>query len=684
MDNISPAIAAVIAKLTTQDQSKVTLSLTELDSHANMVVLGCNSYVFESTGRTCNVKPFDSSLGTAPNVPIVDGAIAYECPYSSKTYILIVRNALYIPRLTNNLVPPFIMREAGVEVNETPKIHCEDPRIEDHSISFPDSSLRIPLQLVGIFSCFQTRKPSEDELFQFKKLFLTPDASDWNPHCTSFASNERSMLDFRGEISEKSRWLKDPQIFENNDDDGAIHSLEPVTVEKWNEQLDANISCAFSCPCELEEADHDGFTHAINSRGDVSKFSASIGSINTQSNESKQDLFDPLGPSTMGWDKLEKSLESVLDPKLLSNVKAHLASAEAARPKGISPSALSKLWMIKENLAEGAIEQNTQLCRQSADNNLSRQYTTNDRMLRYKRLQSVFYTDTMFALKNKSVRQYTCCQVFVSDKGFVAVYPMRSQEEFPTALHWFCKEVGVPVNLIADAHRSQTSFEVRRFCDQVGTTMRVLEKGTPWANRAELYIGLLKEAVRKDLRESNALMSLWCYCIQRRAKIHNAIPRPLFQNKRLSPHSATFGAQGDISNICNFGWYEWVYYRDHGSFPENKEKLGRVLGPVPNKGNEMSQAVLTSRGTVIPRRTLRKLRRVEIHSESEKRKRDLFDDIILKKLGDSMSKPTSPSSFPTDHVPYSDGVEPESFTFPEDNDPLDQGGRTTFQKPITD
>ena len=80
----------------------------------------------------------------------------------------------------------------------------------------------------------------------------------------------------------------------------------------------------------------------------------------------------------------------------------------------------------------------------------------------------MFYTDMIFALKHKSKRQYTCCQVFVSDKGFLAVYPMKSQEEFQMALHWFCKEVGVPVSLVVDAHRSQTSHEVRQFCDQVG------------------------------------------------------------------------------------------------------------------------------------------------------------------------------------------------------------------------
>ena len=53
-----------------------------------MVVLGKNSFIFELTGRTCNVKPFDSALGTAANIPIVDGALAYERPHTTKTYVI--------------------------------------------------------------------------------------------------------------------------------------------------------------------------------------------------------------------------------------------------------------------------------------------------------------------------------------------------------------------------------------------------------------------------------------------------------------------------------------------------------------------------------------------------------------------------------------------------------------------
>ena len=110
-------------------------------------------------------------------------------------------------------------------------------------------------------------------------------------------------------------------------------------------------------------------------------------------------------------------------------------------------------------------------------------------------------------------------------------------------------------------------------------------------------------------------MVLWDYCMERRALIHNAIPRPLFQANGLSSHETTFGSQADISNICRYAWYDWVYYKNPSSFPESKWKLGRVLGPIKNEGNEMAQAILTSQATVVPRRTVRGLSRAELISE---------------------------------------------------------------------
>lgn len=59
-----------------------------------MAVVGKDAFVFEATGRTCNVTPFTKDLGIAENIPIVDAAIAYDEPMSGETYILLIRNAL--------------------------------------------------------------------------------------------------------------------------------------------------------------------------------------------------------------------------------------------------------------------------------------------------------------------------------------------------------------------------------------------------------------------------------------------------------------------------------------------------------------------------------------------------------------------------------------------------------------
>ena len=182
--------------------------------------------------------------------------------------------------------------------------------------------------------------------------------------------------------------------------------------------------------------------------------------------------------------------------------------------------------------------------------------------------------------------------------------------------------------------------------------MRILETETQWANRAELYIGLFKESIRKDLSRTNCPLVLWDYCAERRAAIHNVIPRDLFQLNGSNPTSATFGTQGDISNICTFDWYDWCYYREEGGtqFPFQKRSLGRVLGPIKNQGNEMTQAVLTIKGKVVPRRTCAPLLTAEIHSPSEQAKRKKFDEEILRILGDSISLPEKLPPLDTDDL----------------------------------
>ena len=198
---------------------------------------------------------------------------------------------------------------------------------------------------------------------------------------------------------------------------------------------------------------------------------------------------------------------------------------------------------------------------------------------------------------------------------------MKKKSEVLQAVKQFAKEVGAPDAIIADMAGEQMSRDLKRFCNDIGASIRALEEGTPWSNKAELYIGLLKEAVHKDLRESNAPMAFWNYCVERRARINNLTAKVSFKLHGTIPFMATMGEEGDISSLCQYKWYDWCYYREgSATFPDNKEVLGRVLGPARGEGNEVCQWVLKASGHVVPRRLLRPLQVAEIHSDVEARK----------------------------------------------------------------
>ena len=222
-------------------------------------------------------------------------------------------------------------------MNDVPKLHTKNSTVKDHSISFHDEpDLLIPFHLSGIISYFCTRISEKKELFDCKNLFLTPDASDWNPHFTSVESSEKSMLNFKCKISEKGRWFRDPQIFDGTEE---LPILSSVTVDQWNDHIDSNISSAYI----VDNADimKNDFASAINLRGVLSSFSASIGS--TVNGESS-DLFYFDIQMISDWHNFEVSLRSKLNPTQISFVK--IKAVEVARSRGVSLCWLKYGWSM--------------------------------------------------------------------------------------------------------------------------------------------------------------------------------------------------------------------------------------------------------------------------------------------------------------------------------------------------
>ena len=408
-----------------------------------MPVVGSSAYILNESGESAEVNAFSPDYPTR-NIPIVDAALQYESPYDGKTYILVIRNALYVPSMKNNLIPPFILREAGIEVNDVPKIHMDDPDEMAHSLFFTETNLRIPLSLWGIFSYLPVSKPSEDELTSNDDVYLlTP--SRWNPHSSAYASNESNMLDWQGNIKP----VTDRQtilLSDIPDDDSvssavAMGSIETKAILDILDSIDEEPPAPTfpKVPLDADEVAstyarvdpllNDHSLHAaLSSECQFSKYKTSIGAVHAHSCKYLFEDSDPVG-ALDGDDSHHATASAVdlapphhhpvgnyegylidqnacsadisaMDTLLGSNDLAKqsllkmldlddlmVSAVHGGRHKGVTPSELAKLWRIDVNTASKTIDITSQRSVRTSNPKLSRNYGTNDRMLRYKHLK---------------------------------------------------------------------------------------------------------------------------------------------------------------------------------------------------------------------------------------------------------------------------------------------------------
>ena len=73
------------------------------------------------------------------------------------------------------------------------------------------------------------------------------------------------------------------------------------------------------------------------------------------------------------------------------------------------------------------------------------------------------------------------------------------------------------------------------------------------------------------MKETDNPIVLWEYCAESRSCINDLTAKKLFQLYGATPHTALTSEEGDISNIFQFKWYDWCYYRyNKANFPFNK------------------------------------------------------------------------------------------------------------------
>ena len=128
--------------------------------------------------------------------------------------------------------------------------------------------------------------------------------------------------------------------------------------------------------------------------------------------------------------------------------------------------------------------------------------------------------------------------------------------------------------------------------------------------------------------------TLWDHCIKLEALVCSSTSNDIYMTNVKVPETIMTVSTADISHISEFGWYDWVMFRDNTpAYPDNKLILGRYLGLATDVGLALNAKILKSNGQFVCRSTLRHLTTDELQCQVHIEMRKAFDRSINETLG---------------------------------------------------
>ena len=133
-------------------------SRTDLDSHADTCVVDRNVLITHYHGangqsKYVNVVAYDPTLGSVPDMRVVNAAVAYDCPETGEVIIFKINQAIHINTMENSLLCNMQLRMNEVNVFECPKYLTDNPSELDHvQVNTPlegNEDMLVPLSLKG-------------------------------------------------------------------------------------------------------------------------------------------------------------------------------------------------------------------------------------------------------------------------------------------------------------------------------------------------------------------------------------------------------------------------------------------------------------------------------------------------------------------------------------------------------
>jgi hypothetical protein len=98
------------------------------------------------------------------------------------------------------------------------------------------------------------------------------------------------------------------------------------------------------------------------------------------------------------------------------------------------------------------------------------------------------------------------------------------------------------------------------------------------------------------------------------------------------PLEKVTGESVDISEYLDFGFYDWIWYKDNAGLGETK--LGKWLGVSHKVGTLMSYWILTERCQVLSRTTVQRVTNLELQTKDILARCRTFDSAVVPRVGD--------------------------------------------------
>ena len=197
----------------------------------------------------------------------------------------LVHKALHVLSMEHNLILPFIIREAGVTVADTPKIHATSPTVQHHSTLFEEYNLRIFPGITWCVLLFPTKfRSAYDTSDTLPILHLTHNVLTSNPHSEADARSEQNILDFQGNLIPNIKririlipWLEEDTTMVTS---SHISSIESEYIDECIFKTDSPPQCDTDFKTKEVGAMLDACTLAdlLEDRGMCGKFTMTTGS----------------------------------------------------------------------------------------------------------------------------------------------------------------------------------------------------------------------------------------------------------------------------------------------------------------------------------------------------------------------------------------------------------------------